>query len=215
MDHGSKADSMTSSAQAGAPSRRPRRTGKAPKRNRSDWLEYARTLLVERGVEGVKVEPLAKLLGVTTGSFYHHFKNRQELLTDLLEHWERHNSAPLFQAVESAGPDPDAQIDALFETWISENDYDPVYDAAVRAWAHVSAEAAGVVRRVDDLRIDLLQRVFQRYGYDEERAFIRARVTYFHQVGYQAMEIRESARQRRSLRHLYREVLVGDVPRKP
>jgi AcrR family transcriptional regulator len=186
---------------------------KAPRRDREDWVQAARRALIEGGVAKVKVEPLAGVLGLTTGSFYHHFRGRQDLLDAILVHWERANTELLFQAVRDAGPDPDAQLDALFEAWLSESDYDPAYDAAVRDWARISKPAEAAVRRTDDRRIDLLKQIFLGFGYDEDRAFIRARVTYFHQVGYYAMEIIEDRAARRRWRPLYREVLLGDPPR--
>jgi AcrR family transcriptional regulator len=195
------------------PSRARKRPDKAPRRDREDWLEAARRALIEGGADRVKVEPLAGVLGVTTGSFYHHFKNRQELLDGLLAHWEAHNSGALFHAVRDAGDDPDAQLDALFDTWVDERDYDPAYDSAVRDWARTSPAAEAAVRRVDDQRIELLRGIFEGFGYDTDHAFIRARITYFHQVGYQAMEVIESRERRMRLRPLYREALVGLPPR--
>ncbi|HEY3889610.1 MAG TPA: TetR/AcrR family transcriptional regulator [Caulobacteraceae bacterium] len=186
---------------------------RAPRRDRADWVEAARLALIEGGVGKVKVEPLAGVLGVTTGSFYHHFQRRQDLLDAVLEHWRSENTAPLFSAVREAGSSPDAQLDALFDAWIAESDYDPAYDSAVRDWARVSPLAEAAVRSVDDLRIGLLKEIFLGFGYDPERAFIRARITYFHQVGYYAMAITEDRAIRRRLRPLYREVLVGDPPR--
>jgi AcrR family transcriptional regulator len=195
-----------------APGRARKRPDKAPRRDREDWLEAARRALIEGGADRVKVEPLAGVLGVTTGSFYHHFKNRQELLDALLTHWETHNSGALFHAVREAGDDADAQLDALFDTWVDERDYDPAYDSAVRDWARTSPAAEAAVRRVDDQRIELLTGIFAGFGYDPERAFIRARITYFHQVGYQAMAIIESHDRRQGLRPLYREALLGEPP---
>jgi AcrR family transcriptional regulator len=186
---------------------------KAPRRDREDWIEAARRALIEGGVGKVKVEPLAGVLGVTTGSFYHHFKKRQDLLDAVLAHWETENNAPLFHAVREAGTDPDAQLDALFDAWIAESDYDPAYDSAVRDWARTSKEAEAAVRRVDAERISLLKAIFLGFGYDEDRAFIRARITYFHQVGYYAMEIIEDRAVRSRLRPLYREALVGKPPK--
>jgi AcrR family transcriptional regulator len=186
---------------------------KAPRRDREDWIEAARLALIEGGVGKVKVEPLAGVLGVTTGSFYHHFRKRQELLDAVLAHWETENSAPLFRAVREAGADPDAQLDALFDAWITESDYQPAYDSAVRDWARTSREAEAAVRRVDGRRIDLLKSIFLGFGYDKDRAFIRARITYLHQVGYYAMAIIENRAVRDRLRPLYREALVGDPPK--
>jgi hypothetical protein len=131
----------------------------------------------------------------------------------VLAHWERENSEPLFRAIAEAGSDPDAQLDALFEAWLAEHDYDPACDSAVRDWARTFAPAEAAMRRVDERRIDLLKAIFVRFGYDEDRAFIRARVTYFHQVGYYAMETVEPSAVRSRWRPLYREVLVGTPPR--
>jgi AcrR family transcriptional regulator len=185
---------------------------KASRMDREDWIEAARRALIEGGVAKVKVEPLAAALGVTTGSFYHHFGKRQDMLDAVLAHWERENTEPLTRAVREAGDDPDAQIDALFDTWLAERDYDPAYDSAVRDWARVSKAAEAAVRRADAQRIELLRGIFLRFGYDEAHAFIRARVTYFHQVGYYAMAIIESRAVRRGWRPIYREVLVGTPP---
>jgi AcrR family transcriptional regulator len=161
----------------------------------------------------VKVEPLAADLGVTTGSFYHHFRKRQDLLDAVLADWETQNSEPLFAAVREAGPDPDARLDALFDAWLAESDYDPAYDSAVRGWARTSKPVEAAVHRVDARRIELLKSIFLGFGYDENRAFIRARITYFHQVGYYAMEIVEDRAVRARLRPLYREALVGVPPK--
>lgn len=198
--HSSKGDRPTPAA---------KRASKAPRRDRDDWLETARKVLITKGVERVKVEPLAQMLNVTTGSFYHHFKNRDELLMGLLADWERRNNDPVFAAVEGAGDNPVDQIEALFNAWIREREYNPTYDSAIRAWAHNSRVVEKRVRLVDDRRIALLQRIFVGFGYDEQRAFIRARITYFHQVGYQAMEITESIEQRHALKPLYLEALIG------
>jgi AcrR family transcriptional regulator len=165
--------------------------------------------MIEGGVAKVKVEPLAATLGVTTGSFYHHFRRRQDLLDAVLEHWELQNTEPWIRAVREAGDDPDDQIDALFDAWLAESDYNPHYDSAVRDWARVSKSAEVAVRRVDERRIDLLKGIFLGFGYDEAHAFIRARVTYFHQVGYYAMEIIEPRAVRDRWRPIYRDVLVG------
>ena len=65
----------------------------APRRRRSlgadDWIDAATAVLVEDGVAAVAVEPLAARLGATKGSFYHHFPNRDALITAALERWER------------------------------------------------------------------------------------------------------------------------------
>jgi hypothetical protein len=95
------------------------------------------------------------------------------------------------------------------DIWLDESDYDPAYDAAIRDWARTSARIAGLVRRVDRQRIDVLARICLDLGYDPQEAEIRARVTYFHQVGYYALGLKESRRVRRRLAPIYTRVLLG------
>ena len=173
------------------------------------WIAAARGVLIEAGVEAVKVEPLAAGLGVTRGSFYWHFANRDALLAALLHDWAETNTAPILRAVEAAGEDGHARMMALVRVWIDETDFSPDYDAAVRDWARRSPRVAATVRRIDARRIAVLQGIFDRFGYAPDAALIRARVAYFHQVGYYALAIRETKARRLSLLPLYYEALTG------
>ena len=87
---------------------------------KQDWISGARKLLIKSGIANVKVEPLAKALNVTTGSFYWHFAKREDLYDALLQDWYDTNTAPLHRAVEGAGPDPRQQYLAFFGVWVLE-----------------------------------------------------------------------------------------------
>ena len=178
--------------------------------DRADWVRAARDALIKGGEARVKVDPLATEMGVTTGSFYWHFKNRQELLAEVLADWEATNSAALIDAVRTHEGDPDKQLDALVEAWIRESSFNPAYDSAVRDWARSSAKADKVVRRVDETRIELIQEIFKGFGYEGAHALVRARIAYFHQVGYYTLQIRESRADRLRLKNLYVAALRGD-----
>ncbi len=176
---------------------------------RADWIEAARRALVAGGIASVKVDRLAADLGVTRGSFYWHFADRTELLSALLAHWEATNTAPMEQAVARAGSDGHAKLMALVQLWIDEVAFSPAYDAAVRDWARHDTAAAAAVRRTDDRRIALLTDIFGDLGYEGTDAFVRARVAYFHQVGYYALAIREPRALRFDLLPHYYRVLTG------
>ncbi|MGE0717545.1 MAG: TetR/AcrR family transcriptional regulator [Alphaproteobacteria bacterium] len=176
---------------------------------RADWIEAARRALVAGGVASVKVDRLAAGLGVTRGSFYWHFADRDELLAALLGHWEATNTAPMEQRVADAGPDGHAKLAALVRLWIDEVAFSPAYDAAVRDWARHDRAAAAAVRRIDDRRIALLAAIFADIGFEGVDAFVRARVAYFHQVGYYALEIQEPRGRRLDLLPHYYRVLTG------
>jgi AcrR family transcriptional regulator len=174
-----------------------------------DWVIAARKLLIKRGISNVKVEPLAKAMAVTTGSFYWHFADRPELHDALLQDWYDTNTAPLFDAVKAAGPDPRRQYLGFFGVWVLERDFDPKYDQAIRDWARTSKKVADMLREVDQRRVDLLKGIFENFGYQGLAAEMRARVTYYHQVGYYAMHVKEQHERRLELAPYYADILTG------
>src|SRR5258706_13627413 len=78
-----------------------------------DWAQAALDVLGEQGLSAVGVEPLARRLGVTKGSFYWHFPSREALLTAALEHWESVEQETVFGKLEAI-PDPRERLRALF-----------------------------------------------------------------------------------------------------
>jgi AcrR family transcriptional regulator len=177
---------------------------------REDWVEAARIELIAKGVSAVKVGRLARNLRVTRGSFYWHFANHQELLRALLQLWEYSNTRPFEQALNREGAHLGYQefID-IVNLYLEEDRYQPAFDTAVRDWARTSKAAAAAVRRVDARRIDILHRVFIDLGYEDPEALVRARITYFHQVGYYALDMQEDPDSRRALVPWYIRVLTG------
>lgn len=177
--------------------------------SRADWLAAARAALIAEGKDAVKVERLAKTLNVTRGGFYWHFKDRDDLLDALLESWEEETMRAFQSTLEQDHPNGMGEFLALVNLWIEEKIYSPAYDTAVRDWARTSDRVARSVKRVDNRRIDILKRIFLDLGFDDDEAFIRARVAYFHQVGYYTLGLGESQRDRRKLLPLYIKVLTG------
>lgn len=179
------------------------------KRARKDWLELARQMLIREGIEAVSVQHISRKLGVTRGGFYGYFGSRGALLAALLQDWRSLNTRALRRIASRDRTDGTAQFKALIHMWIEDDDYIPEYDAAVRDWARRSANVARVVRKVDAERIRLIQRIFANLGFRPAEAHIRARVTYYHQVGYYALAIHESRRTRQRLSPMYAGVLTG------
>ena len=183
--------------------------GKTSRLSREDWLIAARDSLIAEGKDAVKVERLAKKLNVTRGGFYWHFRDRDDLLNSLLRTWEKETNELFEQALQGDHPDGMSEFCALCRIWVNEDVYSPSYDSAVRDWARVSKRAEKAVKRVDRKRIDIIKRIFSDMGYPDDEAFIRARITYFHQVGYYALGLGETKPQRRRLLSLYIEALTG------
>jgi AcrR family transcriptional regulator len=177
---------------------------------REDWIAAARAELIAGGIIAVNVERLARRLRVTRGSFYWHFKSHKDLLRELLNSWEQTNTGPFERALTGNGaPNGVKEFLTIINLWVEERDYSPAYDTAVRDWARTSPEVASAVRRVDERRIEVLHRVFLDMGCADPEALIRARVVYFHQVGYYALEIRDDRETRLTLVPLYTQILLG------
>lgn len=191
---------------------RSRKQRSAARLGRADWVGKARAALIEGGVAAVKIDVIAGQLGVTTGSFYWHFRDRQDLLAELLADWEHNSSEPLFRAVAKAGDDAALQFRRLCLVWLEEREFSPEYDSAMRDWARISPEVEEVVRRVDDRRVELLRSIFVQLGNGRTEALVRARITYFHQVGYYALRMAETKERRLELFPTYVKLLLGREP---
>jgi AcrR family transcriptional regulator len=189
---------------------------KAPKRSRQArqplgrdaWLAAARDALIEEGTAGVEVNKLAKRLAVTRGGFYWFFESREQLLDALLGFWAQ-SSTVLFEKIVTRTELSGLQkFKALVDLWISEKEYDPKWDGAVRDWARTSPKVLDAVHAVDEQRVGFIEQVFRDLGYKGKEAHVRARVTYYHQVGYYALGVRESRKQRLELIPYYTKILT-------
>jgi AcrR family transcriptional regulator len=183
--------------------------GKEPKFTAQDWVDTARRVLVEEGIAGVKVDRLATRLGVTRGGFYYNFASRDELLERLLAAWENDCR---FLPPEQPGNSPAEAVewlDRVVGRLIEEDGYDPHFDMAVREWARSDQRAEWAVERRDRNRLARLQRFFTILGYETDEASMRARVFYFHQIGFYAIGVKASIADRRRDAKLYTEVLCG------
>lgn len=173
-----------------------------------DWIAAARAMLIEGGVAAVQINPLATRLGVTRGGFYWRFRNRQDLLDHLLADWENSNTRAFLRAVGRSGT-PHERYRRMVRMFVDERDFNPALDSAVRQWGTVDAAAGERVRDADRRRIQALTELFREAGQDAEEAMVRARIVYFHQIGYYALDMRETRQQRQALLPAYDRILAG------
>lgn len=173
-----------------------------------DWIAAARAMLIEGGVAAVQINPLAARLGVTRGGFYWRFKNRRDLLDHLLDDWEDSNTRTFLRAVGRSGT-PQERYRRMVRMFVEERNFNPALDAAVRQWGTVEPAVGERVRDTDFRRIAALADLFREAGQDEEEATVRARIVYFHQVGYYALDMRETRQQRQALWPAYDRILTG------
>lgn len=163
---------------------------------REDWLRMARDTLIRDGVDQVKILTLAERMEVSRSSFYWYFGNRQDLLNQLLEEWERTNTGIL---IRHANLPADTIIDAVnnfFRCVVDPDGFNHRMDFAVREWARRDDAVRRVIDRSDTARTEAIAAMFRRHGYPDNEADIRARVLYYQQIGYYALELNETLEQR-------------------
>lgn len=178
---------------------------------REDWVAVARQALIDEGIGAVRIERLAKTLGVTRGGFYWRFRNLEELLAALVEDWRTSNSRALLDILDTAG-DLSTRFDQTVQIWLDEKGFLPAWDSAMRDWGRISPHIAAAVQTVDSERISVLQKMFVDAGLGEQAALVRARILYYHQVGYYALDVHESRTQRQQLIPIYKAALTGIDP---
>jgi len=176
---------------------------------RESWIAAALKVLEQRGIAAVKIDRLATAFKVTRGSFYFHFSGIKDLHDALLEEWRARNCRPFEALAGTEATDGLTFFDQVVRIWVDEAPFRPLLDLAVRDWSRTARKLAGEVAAIDDLRISLLCRAFRAMGYGDDESLVRARITYFHQIGYYALSFKETAADRKRYQPIYGEVLLG------
>ncbi len=146
-----------------------------------DWLNAALDEIAAHGVHALAVEPLARRLGVTKGSFYWHFENRDALLKGAIELWERQEQETLIDAVEPIA-DPHERLRRLFMRVSEELRTHIIYGELLKALDHDLVKPA--MTRVVKKRLDFLARAFRQTGLDRQQAQHRALLCYSVYAGF-------------------------------
>ncbi|HZF99344.1 MAG TPA: TetR/AcrR family transcriptional regulator [Pseudoxanthomonas sp.] len=156
-------------------------TARTARLSADDWAQAALDLVAEQGLAAVAVEPLARRLGVTKGSFYWHFPSRDALLQAALERWEAIEQESVFGSLEAV-PDPQARLRALFLLVAHETKPHIVYSELLKALDHPAVQP--VINRVSQRRLDYLVASFRQAGMARTEAQHRARLAYAAYLGF-------------------------------
>ena len=146
-----------------------------------DWEQQALILIAEKGIRAVAVESLARRMGVTKGSFYWHFNNRESLLEQSLIRWEKHDATNL-QTSLSAIEDPRERLRSFFRRTGREKLTHNVYSSLCTASDHPQVEP--LLERVAERRMKHIEKAFEEIGFDPKEASHRARLTYSAYLGF-------------------------------
>ena len=182
------------------------------KGSRDAWLNAAFELLLDSGVDSVRILPLAKRLNVSRTSFYWFFKDREALLNALIEHWREKNTQGLVRQSEAYAETIVEAILNVFDCWLDPGLFDSPLEFAMRSWALQSEMVAREIDTADEVRIEALTRMFERYGFEPLAANVRGRTIYLTQIGYISMKTQEALEVRMQRIPAYVEIFTGQTP---
>ncbi len=171
---------------AAAAGRKPGASAARVTLGRDDWVEAATSVLVDEGIDHVRVDLLATRLGVTRGSFYWHFSDREDLLREVLQRWRRLATIELSRRILE-GSSGDAQSRLRNMISLPHRGRSAIRAArielAIRAWARRDALAREAVDEADRSRLQVHVDTFLALGFAPEESRQRAFVTYSYELG--------------------------------
>jgi AcrR family transcriptional regulator len=176
------------------------------------WIEAAYRLLIEGGVEAVKILPLSKGLKLSRTSFYWHFPDREALLAALVRRWQEKNTGNLIRQTEMPAASINAAMLNLMDCWITPGLFDSQLDRAMRDWARTDRPLRAAFAEADAARLAAIRAMFCRHGFSAEEADVRANAVYLTQVGYIDLETRETLAARLKRIPTYLEIFTGQRP---
>jgi AcrR family transcriptional regulator len=146
---------------------------------RTSWIDEGLKAFADGGPDGVRVESLAKALGVTKGGFYWHFDDRRALLEEMLDTWERIGVDDVIARIEAGGGDAKAKLRRLSAIGTSSEGHDVLrIDLAVRDWARRDKSVARRLRAVDNRRMDYMRSLFGAFCPDEDEVEARCMLAF-------------------------------------
>ncbi|WP_329621206.1 TetR/AcrR family transcriptional regulator [Streptomyces sp. NBC_01255] len=178
---------------------------------RGRWIEEGLRALAEGGPEAVRIEPLAQALGVSKGGFYGYFANRDALLAEMLDTWEREVADAVIERIESGGGEGRAKLARLFD-FVHHVADGPVtgltVDLAVRDWARRDETVAERLRRTDNRRMEYLRSLFRDFCADEDDVEVRCLIVFSLRVADRFMAVDHGGRTPAEMTELTRDWLL-------
>jgi AcrR family transcriptional regulator len=175
------------------------------------WIKAGFAELARSGVDGVRVEVLAKNLGVTKGGFYRRFKDRAALLSDLLAGWSAGRIAAIEQQASLDGETARDRLKALIRLYSERTNTEGMaIELAIRQWARSDEAAAQAVARVDAARLKNVAQLYRATGLEAEEAEAQAFLFYCFVFGQSLLFLERGQRKRAQLIARSAETLLDD-----
>ena len=153
---------------------KPTKTKEIKRVSKDQWLVKALDALESKGVEAVKIEILAKELGISRSGFYWHFKNRQDLLEHLLDFWVSEYTGVVTDNPDVLKLDPKKRLYTTME--MIRDKHLTKFDLAMTSWAKLDPQVHKVVKKVVKMRLDYLRAIFAELGFIGDELEMRTRL---------------------------------------
>lgn len=164
------------------------------------WIEAGFKELARTGIDGVRVEVLAKNLGVTKGGFYRRFADRGALLEAMLLHWREGRSASIAEQTSLDGQDPRERLRAVIQLYSERlNPEGMAIELAIRQWARSDESAAAAAASVDAARLKHVAELYRATGFAAEEAEAQAFLFYCFIFGQSLLFVERGPRKRSQL----------------
>jgi AcrR family transcriptional regulator len=145
-----------------------------------DWLDQGLKTLARDGFTALKAEPLAKVMGVSRGSFYWHFADIGAFHAAILKQWREVAAEQIIANVEAAS-NHENPLTLLLRRVFGER---LALENAVRTWASVDAAARAAVQAIDQRRLGYVESLLRQSGLPAEKAQARAQILYWAFLGF-------------------------------
>ncbi|HXB77298.1 MAG TPA: TetR/AcrR family transcriptional regulator [Bradyrhizobium sp.] len=175
------------------------------------WIEAGIREIARSGVDGVRVEVLAKNLGVTKGGFYRRFRDRAALLDGILQSWSAGRIAAIEQQTSLDGTSARERLKTLVRLYSERVSPEGMaVELAIRQWARTDQAAADAVARVDAARLENVALLYRATGVSLEEADARAFLFYCFIFGQSLLFLERGPRKRAQLVARSAEKLLGE-----
>jgi AcrR family transcriptional regulator len=175
---------------------------------RNRWIEQGLSALAAGGSDAVRIESLAQALGVSKGGFYWHFKDRQALLEEMLDAWERTWVDEVIEVVEAEGQDARSRLRRLFGVAAASGGGLLKLELAIRNWARREEAVAARLRRADNRRMDYMRSLFGEICEDDDDVEARCLLAFSLFIGGHFVNVDHGGRSRARVLELALESLA-------
>jgi AcrR family transcriptional regulator len=180
----------------------------------ADWISAATELLVEKSIDSVRVDVLAKQLAVTRGSFYWHFVDREDLLKRVLITWKEAQTEQIILRYQKRGVKAEALIGELVGLPFHGRSAmrGSSVELAIRAWARRDEMARQIVDEVDAKRLTYLEGCFKSLGFTPKAIRARAFTLYCYMQSESLFRNQGSEKDKKERRQFVERILLEPEP---